>query len=57
MSNGSSAAMNRIWEEFEEDCLSLAGRRGAEELTMALEAWNTVQMDTARRETLQWRWF
>lgn len=38
VSNGSSAAMNRIWEEFEEDCLSLAGRRGAEELTMALEA-------------------
>ena len=38
VSNGSSAAMNRIWEEFEEDCLSLAGRRGAEELTEALEA-------------------
>ena len=33
-----AAAMNRIWEEFEEDCLSLAGRRGAEELTEALEA-------------------
>ena len=38
VSNGSSAAMNRIWEEFEEDCLSLAGRRGAAELTEALEA-------------------
>lgn len=38
VSSGSSAAMNRIWEEFEEDCLSLAGRRGAEELTEALEA-------------------
>ncbi|WP_276949335.1 hypothetical protein [Enterocloster lavalensis] len=38
VSSGSSAAMNRIWEEFEEDCLSLAGRRGAAELTEALEA-------------------
>lgn len=38
VSSGSSAAMNRIWEEFEEDCLSLAGRRGEEELTEALEA-------------------
>ena len=38
VSSGSSAAMNRIWEDFEEDCLSLAGRRGAEELTEALEA-------------------
>ena len=37
VSSGSSAAMKRVWEEFEEDCLSLAGRRGAAELTEALE--------------------